>query len=135
MKKFLKSIKGFTLIEVSMAIALVAIGLTVGILGYNGYQSWATTNAAAENSQNLANAVAQYKALGGDTVALNTALGATNHAAVTKSIANAVYAVIADTTTNGLPSGVHIVPTTFVLPATAAFNGTVDNVANSIVLP
>ena len=133
MKKFLKSIKGFTLIEVSMAIALVAIGLTVGILGYNGYQSWATTNAAAENTQNLANAVAQYKALGGTVSTLHTALGSTDAAPVTNGIATAVYGVIKAGA--GLPSGVAIVPSTFTLPSGASFNGTVDIVGNSIVMP
>lgn len=117
MNSSLKSRKGFTLIEVAMAIALVAIGLTVGVLGYNGYQAWAAETAAKENAQNLVSAVAQARALG-EAPTLADSAGAT----ITVTEANAIYAQIdGDITPDGASAPVQIVPAGFQLPASATF--------------
>lgn len=116
MKQFLKSSKGFTLIEIAMAIALVAIGLTVAVLGYNGYQSWARGNAEKQNAQTLVNAVTQFKTLGG--VITGTAADP-----MTLTRANAIYAQL-DGDLSGLVGSadpIEIVPAGFQLPTSASF--------------
>ncbi len=104
---------GFTLIEISMAIALVAIGLTVSVLGFTGYQSWATGNAKGQNARNLAEALIQYKGNGGSG-SFTAAAYTTTTAAMTITQAQAIVDIVS--TGAGLPAGTAIFPAGYKLP-------------------
>ena len=85
-----KTSQAFTLVEVAMAVALVAIGIVVAGLAYRGYSQWAVEHASRENAQNLVNAVIHARAQG-VSIAGN---GHTFPLAVTVTRANEIYGQI-----------------------------------------
>ena len=121
--------KGFTLIEVSLAIALIAVGLTVAVLVYNEYTTWAQANADRENARNLVAAVAHYR------VASNRAIVDTGFVVgpVTTTRAQIIYDQIASGT--GLPGGVMIVPPGYRLPSGVAFPVDWNESASGVFAP
>lgn len=102
--------RGFTLIDVAMAIALVVIGIGVVGLSYAGYRDWGLDQARRTNAQNLVNAVLQARAQG---VSVD-GNGNTFPLVVTLTRANQIYAQISGSLTvvNGT---VQIVPVGFAI--------------------
>ena len=54
------NVKGFTAIELMIAIAIVVILLAVGIFNYNSYRNQRFCSAAESDAQNVAEAIANY---------------------------------------------------------------------------
>lgn len=82
--------RGYTIIEVTMVISLVAIGLAVAALGYRGYREWAFNQAAQRNANVLVMAVLQAKSHG---VSVSSG-GNTFPRVVTITRANEIFAEI-----------------------------------------
>ncbi len=110
--------RAFTLIEVTLAIALVAIGLSVAALAYIGYNSWGKDTAAHSNAVNLVTAVAQANSHG----LLVTGNGHTFPVTVNVARANEIYAQISGpiTAVGGQAAIVQIIATGYQLPTNAS---------------
>lgn len=102
-----------------MAIALVAIGLTVSVLGYTGYQDWAWAQSQRTNALALTSAVTQARSHG----IIVDGNGNVFPLVVTASRANQIFSQISGPISTGgglAPGTVEILPVGFALKSGAS---------------